>query len=103
LPFSREERQPDHGHDQNHQNNDSLNRQGGARIIPRGSFFVGFLGVGKGGIYAVRERANVVAQRALDTIDRDRDGRQDERVFGHRLATDAANHGLTSTDKQLRH
>jgi hypothetical protein len=40
-----------------------------------------FLRVGQTGIDAVRERTDVIAQRKVGAVDRDRDGRQDERVF----------------------
>jgi len=60
------------------------------------------LRVGVSGIDAVRERTDVVAQRKVGAVDRDRDGSQDERVFCHRLAAGTANHELTSTDKHLR-
>jgi hypothetical protein len=53
------------------------------------------LRVGQSGIDAVRERTDIA-------VDHDRDGRQDERVFCHRLAAGTANHELTSTDKHLR-
>jgi hypothetical protein len=49
------------------------------------------------------ERADVVSQGAVGTVHHDRDGRQNERLFRHRLATGSANQGLTSTDKHLRH
>jgi hypothetical protein len=62
-----------------------------------------FSGVGQSRIDAVAERTDVVAQRTVGAVDHDRDGRQDERVFRHRLATGAANHGLTNPDKELRY
>jgi hypothetical protein len=61
------------------------------------------LRVGQSRIDATGERTNVVAQRTVGAIDHDRDGRQDERVFRHRLATSVANHSLTRTDENLRH
>src|SRR5208282_4395287 len=59
------------------------------------------LRVGQSGIDATGERTDVVAQRTVGAVDHDRDGRQDERVFCHRLTTGVANHGLTGTDEHL--
>src|SRR6202790_1023128 len=61
------------------------------------------LRVGQSGIDTTGERADVVAEHAVGAVDHDRDGRQDERVFRHRLATRVANDRLTSADEHLRH
>jgi hypothetical protein len=61
------------------------------------------LGVDQRGIDATGERADVVSQHLVGAVDHDCDGRQDERVFRHCLATRVANHRLTGADEQLRH
>ena len=43
-------------------------------------FPAGFSSIGQGGIDAVGERADVVAQRTIGAVDHDGDGREDERV-----------------------
>jgi hypothetical protein len=52
---------------------------------------------GQSGIYGVRERTNVVAQRTVGTIDRHRDNPQDEHVFSCCHATWLANHKTHKT------
>jgi hypothetical protein len=57
----------------------------GFRDLPeRRSIHQAPLRVGQSGIDTACKRANVVAHRTIDTIDHDRDGRQDERVFRDR-------------------
>jgi len=43
------------------------------------------LGVGLSGIDAIGERTDIVAQRTVGAVNHYGDGRQDERVFCHRL------------------
>ena len=61
------------------------------------------LRVGQRGINATGERIDVVAERLVGAVHDHRDGRQDERVFRHRLATGIANYRLAGADEHFRH
>src|ERR1700674_4140255 len=71
---------------------DELRSPCGEPAFAAGSILSPSLRVGQSRINAVGERADVVAQRLVDAVYHDRDGRQDKRIFRHRLATAGANH-----------
>ena len=59
--------------------------------------------IGQAGIDAARHRANFGSHGFISDPRDDTDGRDNESVLRHRLATCVADYGLTSTDEQLRH
>ena len=61
------------------------------------------LRVAHGGIYAVGERAYIVAKRKIGADARHCYGHQNERVFRQRLAMYAAKHKFASADEDFRH
>src|SRR6266436_3809237 len=61
----------------------------------------GFSGVGQSGIDTVGERADVVSQGAVGAVHHDCDGRQDKRVFRHRLGAMETDEALTYFKKSL--
>ena len=59
------------------------------------------LRVGQSRIDTARQRSDVVAEHLVGAIHDDRDGRQDERVFRHRLGAMQAHETLTNLQKSL--